>query len=256
MATTAFPSGKRNAFIVRPATLFDIPAIAAVTRSAYHGNAVDLFLCPRGEDYPSHVERRCRQRCHIRHCDAAQFNVVACPASDPGYVVGFAYFRRSGDDSGAKAWKGRFSMWERVYFFLLGWALWLVDEFSNRVWPDQSSDVEHTRQFSSWRDMDEEVHWSVKNHPERKNRWRAQSVAVHPQWQGKGVGRLMMNEVLKKAQAEGVICALGASPEGERLYKKLGFERLGDFSTRIPGETEEQRKGGGIFMWTPEGEKL
>ena len=41
---------------------------------------------------------------------------------------------------------------------------------------------------------------------------------------------------------------LSASPHGEFLYRKLGFERLGDFSMRVDGS-----ENGGIYIWYPEG---
>lgn len=61
-----------------------------------------------------------------------------------------------------------------------------------------------------------------------------------------------MREVLKKAQEDGVVLGLGASPSGYYLYKSLGFQWLGDFGTRIggPGNTGA---GGGIMIWYPEG---
>lgn len=69
---------------------------------------------------------------------------------------------------------------------------------------------------------------------------------VSPKWQGKGVGRLVMSEGLKQAQEENVIMGLQASPTGEKLYRKLGFEMLGDYSYRVGDGV-----GGGHMIWYP-----
>jgi len=59
-----------------------------------------------------------------------------------------------------------------------------------------------------------------------------------------------MLEGLKRAQKERVLMGLTASVEGEHLYRKVGFELLGPFTHRVPGDDSE---GGGIMIWYPEG---
>jgi GNAT superfamily N-acetyltransferase len=93
---------------------------------------------------------------------------------------------------------------------------------------------------------DEEKHWSPKAHLERRNRWHVQSCAVHKDWQRKGIGMKIMEQVLEKAQSEGVIIGLEASAEGERLYRKCGFELLAKFTQEI-----EMLGQGGIMIWRP-----
>ena len=133
-------------------------------------------------------------------------------------------------------------------YTVLASAFKVLDIANNFIWKDRITDFENLKQASVWFAKDEEKYWDPKTHPERANRWQANSLVVAPEWQGRGVGRLLMAEVLRWAQRERVVVGLVSSPHGEHLYRKLGFEMLGDFYRRI-GEAE----GGGIMIWYPDG---
>lgn len=47
-----------------------------------------------------------------------------------------------------------------------------------------------------------------------------------PEFQGRGVGRLLCNEGLQIADREKLFAWLEASARGRRLYQKLGFENV------------------------------
>lgn len=49
-------------------------------------------------------------------------------------------------------------------------------------------------------------------------------LATHPSHQGRGVGSLLLNWGLQKADEEGLVCYLNASEAGKRMYEKRGFE--------------------------------
>jgi len=134
-----------------------------------------------------------------------------------------------------------------IWLALIAWWFWRVDGITNYLSPDRAMDKRSVELLEQWGHMDEEKYWN--RFLDRANRWHVQSLVVGPEWQGKGVGRLLMNEALKKAQAERIIAGLSSSPQGEMLYRKLGFELLGDFSRRVGGDDV----GGGIMMWRPEG---
>jgi GNAT superfamily N-acetyltransferase len=71
-----------------------------------------------------------------------------------------------------------------------------------------------------------------------------QDLVVSEEWQGKGIGGRLMNEVVKRAKNQGVVVGLEASPAGEGLYRKLGFEMLGRYSGRV----EKEEAGGGVMI--------
>lgn len=49
-------------------------------------------------------------------------------------------------------------------------------------------------------------------------------LAVHPSHQGRGIGSLLLNWGLEKADTEGLAVYLTASEAGKRMYDKRGFE--------------------------------
>ncbi|MEX2219271.1 MAG: N-acetyltransferase family protein [Phycisphaerales bacterium] len=57
------------------------------------------------------------------------------------------------------------------------------------------------------------------------------SVYVHPQWRGRGVGRLLLTELIDRARRAGVAVLLARIAEGNpasiALHERAGFERIG-----------------------------
>ena len=64
-------------------------------------------------------------------------------------------------------------------------------------------------------------------------------VSVSPACQRRGIGRRMMCEMLAEAHKRGAdLLTLNATPDGERLYRSLGFEDAGDGQTwLLPEDT-------------------
>ena len=50
---------------------------------------------------------------------------------------------------------------------------------------------------------------------------------VHPDYQRKGAGRMLVEWGLNVADEKALPCWLQASPQGAGLYRKLGFEDVG-----------------------------
>ena len=63
-------------------------------------------------------------------------------------------------------------------------------------------------------------------------------MTVLPEAQGKGVGRALMEEVLKKADEQGVDCYLESSRDvpNVAIYKKFGFELAREMECDDEGE--------------------
>ncbi|TVY43872.1 hypothetical protein LSUB1_G002028 [Lachnellula subtilissima] len=234
--------------LLRPARLSDIPIMGNICVDAYAPNPVTAYLTPKAHMYREDNAQQHRQGCRRRLLDIRSLSIVACLASDPSMIVGFGQFRRLGDDYGAKQFIRDRGLWERLWIYTLSWFFYFYHNVENIIWPDRITHKARMKEFESWVADDNEIYW--KSHPERSSRWYANSVIVSPQFQGKGVGKKIMLEGLKRAQNERVIMGLTASVEGEYLYRKVGFELLGTFSHRVPGDDKE---GGGIMIWYPEG---
>jgi GNAT superfamily N-acetyltransferase len=177
---------------------------------------------------------------------------VACPVGDQKTVVGHAQFVRLGDDSEARALIRDLGLFKRILLWVLSWLYWLYCTVLDWVvGGDKSMNKEAVKMFADWCKLDRKKFWD--SHEERANRWHAQSVVVLKEWQGKGIGKRLMVEVMKRAEREGVIVGLEASVPGEMLYRSLGFELLGRFDEGLDFLGEGQH--GGLMMWCPKGWK-
>ncbi|KAH7412693.1 acyl-CoA N-acyltransferase [Cadophora sp. MPI-SDFR-AT-0126] len=234
-------------FSLRPLTLADVPTLALHSSEAYWEGPVNQFIAPHAAKYRSDFVRNFHQAIRRRLFNPRSLSLVAYKDSDPAYPVGYAQSIRLGDDEGAKIYMRQHSLWTRLYFFVFAWFFWIHDKVENAVWPDRSCDVEATKQFFASANADESTYWN--SYPERSTRWHVQSVVISPAYQGRGLGKMLVTETVKLAQRERVIMGLSASPAGEFLYRKLGFELLGEFTMRIGGE-----EGGGIMIRYPEGQ--
>lgn len=102
------------------------------------------------------------------------------------------------------------------------------------------------RQFDASAQADDRMFWGSDEMKVRYGeRWHVQSVVVSSKYQRRGLGRMLMAEVLQRAQEDGVVVGLEASKDGEKLYWSLGFELRGRFFMNL-GEVV-----GGVIMWSP-----
>lgn len=245
--TTAKPP--RQECNLRPAHLSDLPIMAIHSKEAYWLSPINNFLAPKAIEHPEDLVRIMLQGIQKRFIAANSVSLVACvPARDgeKEKIVGYGQFFRKGKDAGAKEFI-RSKGWEvRIALWALGWWFWASHLISNKIWPDRISDLKAVKDFEEWNKMDDQKYWT--SHPERHDRWHAGSVVVSPEYQGQGIGRLLMGHVMERAQKEGLLMGLMASPHGEILYRKLGFEMLGDFCHRVAND-----EGGGIMILYPKG---
>jgi GNAT superfamily N-acetyltransferase len=245
--TTAKPP-KQN-FIIREARLSDLRAMAVISKEAYWLNAVNQFIAPRAIDHPEDMVEIQLRGVQKKFVEPTSLSIVACLPAEKGEkekVVGYGQFLRKGTDAGAKDFprsKGRINL---LGLWILSWCFWAWNLIAIRIWPDRITDPEAEKTFFGYIKEDGEKYWT--SHPERDDRWHAASLVVSPAYQGKGIGRLLMGHVIDMAQRERVLMGLVASPHGEFLYRKLGFEMLGTYTHTVGDE-----KGGGHMIRYPEG---
>ena len=122
--------------------------------------------------------------------------------------------------------------------------IWM--KINERLWPDLSVDREHLKEFVKAVEADDKQYWKAE--ARFKERWHVQSVFVGVEWQRRGVGMMLMQQVLERARQEGVCVGIEASKEGEGMYRKCGFRVLGRFGLVLPGWTSDN---GGIMVWEP-----
>lgn len=73
-------------------------------------------------------------------------------------------------------------------------------------------------------------------------------LACHPDYQGRGAGKILCIWGLSKAKAEDLVLTLFAAPTGRRLYRRLGFRDAGTFHTQVQGEDEYLDTPGMILL--------
>jgi GNAT superfamily N-acetyltransferase len=176
--------------------------------------------------------------------DPRNLTFVAVSTSNPSVPVGYTQFLRIGDDEGAKR---QIASRKSFLLTLAAWMYWvycLVERLV--VGKDKSSDPERQREFEAETGGMEDEYWGEEG---RRNRWYTQSCVVKEQWQGKGIGKKLMAEVIARAEGENVVVGLEASLLGELLYRSMGFELLGRFKKGFGDEKIED--AGGVMMYTP-----
>jgi GNAT superfamily N-acetyltransferase len=239
----------KQRFILRDAHLSDLAIMALYSKEAYWLSPINNFLAPKAEEHPEDLVRIMLQGIQKRFVAANSLSIVACVPGQAGQrekIVGYGQFSRKGCDRGAKEFIGSKGWSVRIALWGLSWWFWLSYLVSSRIWPDRISDMAAVKVFTESNRTDDEKYWT--SHPERHARWHAGSLVVSPEYQNKGIGRLLMGYVMEKAEREGVPMGLTASPHGEKLYSKLGFQRLGDYGMRVAND-----EGGGIMIWYPQG---
>lgn len=82
---------------------------------------------------------------------------------------------------------------------------------------------------------------------ERAENWYLDLLAVHPDGQGKGVGRELVQWGVDAARKEGVRASLIAAYQKERFYERCGFKKVGMANV---GPMKEAGIKGGTIMFT------
>ena len=65
-------------------------------------------------------------------------------------------------------------------------------------------------------------------------------IAVSPEWQGKGVGKRLLERGIEKADKKGLDCWLNASEAAVRFFEGFGWEPVGYVEVDL-GEGEKER---------------
>ncbi|KAJ8068573.1 hypothetical protein OCU04_002287 [Sclerotinia nivalis] len=238
-------------FILRPGTLSDINQMTLINIAAYGSSPVNKYLNPHAAQYPQDQKMSVLQAITTSYLNPMVLTLVACSTGSPNIIFAYGMYTRSGNDVGAEHFLKERSWIQRLGRYISRSIFAVLSRVYNFMRPDRATSKAHNAVFSHSIKQDNERYWSPITFPRRQYRWHVNTIVVRPEYQGKGIGRLLMEYILGRARREGVPVGLSASPEGERLYRKLGFVWLGHFYTRIGGE--EGGSGGGLMIWWSEG---
>jgi GNAT superfamily N-acetyltransferase len=202
--------------IIRPARLREYKAAGSIAAETYFPTALTAFLSPGRIEYYSHYERSFQKMALSRMLDPATRSLVACESHRPERPIGCIHFKRLGDDEGAKAYVRQK---ESMLLWLGRWLAWAWFLLITAIVGQKAEDPEALRLFGMWSEDGNMAYWT--SHKERRNRLHVLSFVVLKQYQGMGVGKKLLAEVMKRAVQENVIIGLEASPEGEPMVSSL-----------------------------------
>jgi ribosomal protein S18 acetylase RimI-like enzyme len=205
-----------SSFIIRPAKLTEYKALGQIAASTYFSSALEGFLYPHRVEHYADYERGYEHRALTLMLDPRMISMVACKAATPDIPIAYIHFKRMGDDEGAKEQlkrKGNVMLWVARWLI---WAWFLL--ITAVTGGNQSADPEAFRLFRSWQETTNKIDWQPFK--ERENRWHVCSFVVRTEFQGRGLGKRLMAEVIKYAEKENVVIGLESSPEGEFMVSQ------------------------------------
>ncbi|KPI44253.1 uncharacterized protein AB675_8751 [Cyphellophora attinorum] len=210
---------------IRLATLTEQPSIARLAARAFHNDVLfGHIIHPYRHAYRSHMSRYWLSRNLIAHLDPChRINVaVTTSGSRKERIVGVIHWSRiapSAADNYAAGWGYAWWFPQRILHFLVSNVVWLAYRtiWRNRAASPAQECIIEASEASGCLDH---IWDPAKN---RCPSWYIESMAVDPDWQGKGVGRLLVEEGLKLAEQEGVSASVIAADGKEDFYRKCGF---------------------------------
>ncbi|KAF2035231.1 acyl-CoA N-acyltransferase [Setomelanomma holmii] len=215
---------------LRAARLSDLSSIANVWAAAFFDDEIiGEIMHPHRREYPDDVYwfllRGIRERFwDWRH----QFIVV----TDGGKVIGAADWRRLG--------KGgeRIELWRADPRKLISPLLKASHSMSLTIFPNRAADPSRAT-FLDTAVANSEQYWT----DDRSECWDLHVCGVHPDYQGKGVGKLLAQWGVRKAEKEGddVAASVLCGEKNRGFYEKAGM------GVQVGGTKGE---GGGIALFT------
>ncbi|KAH7319135.1 hypothetical protein BKA65DRAFT_513861 [Rhexocercosporidium sp. MPI-PUGE-AT-0058] len=240
------PPPSQEPILIRRARLFEGHHVGRIAARTYYDTELTKYTSPHRAKYYRDYEFGYQGRAQVRMFSPRNITYFAYEKGKPEYPIGYMQFVRLGDDEAARKMDRDAGVTWRAWLWVASW-LWWVWMKGNLWWMggDRSEDPEAVRKFLKMVEVEDRLHWEGRE--DRANRWHAQSVVVYEEYQGRGVGKRLMAEVLGRADSEGVITGIEASAAGEWMYRSVGFELLARFS----GENYFEGNGGGVMIRMP-----
>ncbi|KAF1960174.1 acyl-CoA N-acyltransferase [Byssothecium circinans] len=242
--------------LIRNATKEDVPAAGAVAAAAYIDDEQDAFMFPGRMKHPQRYLKT--KESIIRHGmedPTATVIVAALEEGEEGWsgradIVGFCiWFREEGNEKSEKTQdiEKKQPLLSRIKASISSYEVfqYASDLFNPLVSASNASTMARTCRLPS------------SNHyfcPEIENspQYGIMDIAVHPEFQGRGVARKLVEWGMKKAREEAVTIELSATPAGAELYTKLGFKKVGVWRWRPGMEGSDGMDGWDIMRWQAE----
>ncbi|KAK2751089.1 hypothetical protein FQN57_000164 [Myotisia sp. PD_48] len=237
--TGARIDNERPTCIIRRIKPADFPATALVSARSMMDEDAYQITAPKREEHFDHFLNGFYRRLVARYWQPGSVVCVAVTESDEGEkIIGHAAWQRIGNTPTAKAWKReRRGWWSRLQFLRCR----ITNLVYNLFRLDKSIDRVKIQNFlpALENNFPPEIFPDI---------WYVAFLGVDPEYQGKGIGRRLMQEGIDRAMAENVPIGLEATRKGFWLYEKMGFRT---FNTKVPVGMENLPCP--IMVWEPPG---
>ncbi|KAK2019121.1 acetyltransferase [Colletotrichum eremochloae] len=210
-------------FRVRPGTSADLPAVADIYMASFGDDWAVQKMHPRRREFPDDWRAWSHRFFYARYWGPEQqlFYVLVVPdlsSASGERVVAFMWWRRPYPTPEEKsATEGPLTIRGWLKPVLLG-----LNSLSGYLWPPRCVDPELADIFDDTHVASDPIK-DDPEHPRRKNAWYLSTLAVHPEFQGKGYGSLLVREGLQQVDKEGVPAWLIGLGGVEPFYERLGF---------------------------------
>ncbi|KAI8279488.1 hypothetical protein K4K60_005579 [Colletotrichum sp. SAR11_57] len=209
----------------RPVTHADIPSIVDGS-AAFLDAELNVWLYPRRREFPECWRARIVRALRASLAKPGIHSFVCVtdhedPADWPrGKIIGYSRWEWNGleDDPRTLKWRSNNTgVAKAVERTLVDWENRYVDYFHL----DKALHRERKAVF------DKENLESGNPYAPLESFWNLLTLNTHPDWQGKGVGKKLMEWGLERSRENEAPIILIATTAGQRLYNKLGFFIVG-----------------------------
>ncbi|KAF2732924.1 hypothetical protein EJ04DRAFT_513568 [Polyplosphaeria fusca] len=234
---------------IREANFFEIPAIGSICSAAFFEE--DLFgrtMHPHRHKYPEDFTFFWQGMVRKNWTDWRKRMLVACTKDEmtgKEKLVGMAIWHRQGE-GGKKMELASYDPRKLITPLAKQ-----ANTLTSHLYPNRAADLANLdileRGFPFCMH-----HWASKpDEPfSRSENWYLSLLAVHPDHQGEGFGRELVEWGIKEADNEGVCASVMSSYGTDPFYLKHGFDEVIGDATEGDGNPLKGVKGGSIlFRW-------
>jgi ribosomal protein S18 acetylase RimI-like enzyme len=201
---------------IRLAGYEDLSKIARLGSQAFKSETVFGWLYPLRDSNPKAFEETLYRQAVTRFLTPGWVTIVAVGESSdsswcsPDEIVGYGVWLRDGGDPGAQYWNQ-----DPLSQKLQRWTWWTQHRLGLMTgWYVAANDLSR---------LDKLHHIANDIYEHIPDSWYLDTLGVNPQYQRKGIGRMLLDWGVERANSENVPVLLESTAYGEGLYRKAGF---------------------------------